>query len=68
MQMLQLYERYYDTFEDIPHLERNTFVALIKEARKYNEKYVKDNLEKKTHHGKAKSKKEDLVKDALVKT
>lgn len=67
MQILQSYERYRDMFEDIPRLDRNTFVALIKEARKYNEKYVKDSLEKKTYQSKAKSKKEELAKDALVK-
>ncbi len=66
MQILQSYERYHDMFEGIPRLERDTFVALIKEAKKYNDKYVKESLEKKPST-KTKSKKEVLAKDALVK-
>lgn len=69
MQVLQSYERYHDTFEEMPRLERNALVELIKEAKRYNDKYAKDNLEKRMpQNHKAKSKKETLTRDALVKT
>jgi hypothetical protein len=65
MQMMQTSERYYDMFEDIPQLQKDTFIALIKEAKQYNEDYVKANLGKKTlQNQKTKSKKETLAKNA----
>lgn len=65
MQMLQMSERYYDMFEGIPQLQRDTFIELIKEAKQYNDKYVKDNFQKETNSSqKTKSKKETLAKDA----
>ena len=65
MQMMQVSERYYDMFEYVPHLQRDTFIELIKEAKQYNDNFVKENLEKKTSQNqKTRSKKETLVKDA----
>lgn len=61
MQMVQTLERFYDMFEDIPPFQRNTLVELIKEAKQYNDKYVKDNLQK-TSSQKTKPKKETFVK------
>ncbi|MGI0070360.1 MAG: hypothetical protein ACREAN_08930 [Nitrosopumilaceae archaeon] len=64
MQMMQTSERYYDMFEDIPQLQKDTFIELIKEAKQYNENYVKENLEKKTlQNHKIKPKKETLSKN-----
>jgi hypothetical protein len=64
MQMLQTSERYYDMFEDIPQLQKDTFIELIKEAKQYNENYVKESLEKKTpQNHKIKSKKDILAKN-----
>lgn len=64
MQMMQASERYYDMFEYVPQLQRDTFIELIKEAKQHNDKYVKENLEKKTpQNQKIRSKKETLAKD-----
>jgi hypothetical protein len=63
MQMLQTLERYYDLYEDIPQFQRETLVELIKEAKQYNDKYVKDSLQKAPNQSqKTKPKKEPLVK------
>ena len=65
MQMMQTSERYYDMFEYVPQLQRNTFIELIKEAKQYNDHVVKENLEKKTtQNQKTGSKKETLAKNA----
>lgn len=65
MLMLQISEQYYDMFEDTPQLQRDTFIKLIKEAKQYNDKYVKDTFEKRMpQNQKTKPKKETLTKDA----
>lgn len=64
MQILQMLERYYDMLEGIPQFQRETLVELIKEAKHYNDKYVKDSLQKVSSQSqKIKPKKETLVKD-----
>lgn len=64
MEMMRASERYYDMFEGVPHLQRDAFIELIKEAKKFNDNYVKDNLERRTPQSqKARSKKETLAKD-----
>lgn len=66
MQMLQTSERYYDMFEDIPKLKRDTFIELIKEAKQQNGNYVKESIGKRTtQNHKMKSKKEYLAKDQV---
>ncbi len=65
MQALQMSERYYDMFENIPQLQRDTFIELIKEAKQHNDNYVKENIKKRTSNNqKMKPKKEYLAKDA----
>jgi len=65
MQMMQASERYYDMFEYVPLLQRDTFIELIKEAKQHNDNFVKENLEKKIpQNQKIRSKKDTLVKDA----
>lgn len=65
MQLMRASERYYDMFEHVPQLQKDTFIELIKEAKRHNDKYVKESLEKKSaHNQKASSKKETIVKDA----
>ncbi|MDE1830617.1 MAG: hypothetical protein KGI25_09870, partial [Thaumarchaeota archaeon] len=49
MQLLQMSERYHDMFEDIPQLKRDTFIELIKEAKQYDDRYVKENGDKETN-------------------
>lgn len=64
MQMMQTLERYYDMFEDIPQFQRETLIELIKEAKQYNDKYVKASLQKTSSQSqKTKPRKETLVKD-----
>jgi hypothetical protein len=64
MEMMRASERYYDMFENVPHLQRDAFIELIKEAKKFNDNYLKDNLEKRTPQSqKTKPKKETLTKD-----
>jgi len=64
MEMMRASERYYDMFQDIPHLQSDAFIKLIKETKKFNDNYVKDNLEKRTSQSqKPKPKKETLAKD-----
>ena len=64
MQMMQASERYYDMFDHVPQLQRDTFIKLIKEAKQYNDNSVKENLEKKTtQNQKTRSNKETLAKN-----
>ena len=64
IQMLQTSERYYDMFEGIPQIQRETLIELVKVAKQQNEFIVKENTEKKTFQNqKIKAKNEDLIKD-----
>jgi len=65
MQMMQTSERYYDMFENIPPLQKNMLVELIKEAKQLNDTYVKKSIGKtRSQNQKIDSKKEVLAKDA----
>ncbi len=64
MQMLQISERYHDLFEDIPQFKRDLFVELIKEAKQYNDNYMKENIARENNSSqKIRSKKEIVEKD-----
>jgi len=65
MQIMQASERYYDMFEYVPQLQRDTFIELIKEAKQHNDDYVHENLKKTSQNQKPRPKKEPLVKDAV---
>ncbi len=65
IQIIQEFERYYDMFENMPPLQKNTLVKLIKEAKQNNDNQVIKSLEKKSRQNqKMKPKKNILVKDA----
>jgi len=44
MQMMQIAEMIYDIGQDVPLIQRNTLVELIKEAKKYNDIYAQKQL------------------------